>query len=204
MKMILALALAWAPLSAHPYTIVYKKGDVKIVRQGKEHPGDKVQSGDKILVAANSLAILKSNRETLKLTQDTDIVVKEFSSKEGPTLLEMAKGGIIAKVNKKSFSVRTKTAAMGVRGTQFFASDDGTDLWMCVQEGEVTLKDSRGRNQDVPAGKGVFVKSGKSGAARAFEWTKKINWDMESKEGALPEGMKIEANYQELLDHNYD
>ncbi len=184
------------------YDIAFKKGEVKVLRAGKEVTG-RVQVGDRVEVGTGGLVVLKNTQETIKLTENS-VLVPSTLNVQGESVVDLLRGGLVAHVNKKAFKVRTRTASMGVRGTRFFVSEVGKDLWMCVKEGEVEVKGIKGETRSVTAGKGVFVKDGRAGKARPFEWTKQINWDTESESQALPADIKINAIYKELIEHNYD
>lgn len=193
--MILFLLLNFA--LAQTYQIIHKKGVVTIEREGKVIPGTEVKVGDQVRVEKDGLAILRAPGETIKLLSDTTIQVSEISQS---STLRLFVGGVISKIDKKGFAIKTKSTSMGVRGTQFFASVDEKDVaWMCVNEGIVDVG-----GVAVPAGKGVFVKDGSTSKPRAFAWTKQINWNMDEKNGELESEVKIEANYSDLLEHAYD
>lgn len=182
---------------AQTYQIIHQKGEVTILREGKTIPGVEVKVGDTVGVGNKGLAILRAPGETLKLLSDTKIEVSEISQNSKINLLI---GGVISKIDKKGFTIKTKNSSMGVRGTQFFSSVDEKDVaWMCVNEGVV---DAQGVL--VPAGKGVFIKDGVSSKPKAFAWTKDINWNMDEKNGELNSEIKIDAQYSDLLDHHYD
>ena len=96
---------------------------------------------------------------------------------------------------------------MGVRGTEFFASyGSGKDIWMCVNEGIVSVKSKSENKQTlVNAGEGVVIKKG-SGTSKPkpLAWTKKLNWNMDPKVGEVVNKVSIEAAYSDLLDEDYD
>lgn len=182
---------------AQTYQIIHQKGEVAIEREGKAINGTTVQVGDTVRIGEKSLAILRAPGETIKLLSDTKIQVQEISQNSKLNLLI---GGVISKIDKKGFTIKTKSSSMGVRGTQFFSSVDDKDVaWMCVNEGVVDVQ-----GVQVPAGKGVFVKEGISSKPKAFAWTKKINWNMDEHNGEVESEVKIDANYTDLLDHHYD
>lgn len=180
---------------AETYTVAYQKGTFEILRNNKK-VDPPVQSGDVIKVHKGSLVVLKSPQEVLKIMHDT--VIRPQETKDG-SVIDLIKGSIVSKVTKKSFQVRSRYTTMGVRGTQFFVSASGEDLWMCVEEGVVNVQ-KKNESVDVPAGKGVFI--GKTvSKPEAYAWTKGINWKMEASDGNLDH--KINLNY-DVLENFYD
>lgn len=116
------------------------------------------------------------------------------------------------KNKNEALRVRTKTVAMGVRGTQFFAALAKSpkkvlkkDVWMCVKKGEVivqSLKD--GKEVSVKKGEGVVVPSGEGiSAPKALPWTSNLNWSMDIKEDMVNK-VPIEQAYYDLLNVDYD
>lgn len=184
------------------YQLVYKKGQVQIYRQDKLIESKSLIKGDKLVIGKNSLAIVKNAQATLKLTEDSEITLLD-PAKEAPSQWQIIRGALMAKVSKGPFKVRSKKVSMGVRGTEFFASVNNDDLWMCVNEGKVWVE---GKNaQEVKAPLGIWSKAGEISDPKAYAWTKKINWDIEGQEGILPKNFKIEnSNYKDLLNLHYD
>jgi hypothetical protein len=107
--------------------------------------------------------------------------------------------------------VRTGTAVAGVRGTQFFIAygrtiDSQPDIWLCVNAGtvEVTLPAS-GQSVFVKEGLGVNIVGGaKLTVPRSYPWTRKLNWNMDSKNGKVADVTNLDQAYSDLLDQDYD
>lgn len=64
---------------------------------------------------------------------------------EGPSLVEVLKGKLFAFIRNvpkkgKEFKVRTRTAAMGVRGTKFLVLEEEKESYLCVCEGVVEAR----------------------------------------------------------------
>jgi ferric-dicitrate binding protein FerR (iron transport regulator) len=181
--------------------IIFSRGKYQVIRDGKAIDTKSVLEGDEVRLEDKSLVLLKGVQETIKLTSSTIIKLKTFSEK---TEIELITGSIISKISKKPFSVMAKKVSMGVRGTQFFVSyDEKKNVWMCVEEGVVNVNDGIKQNVDVNAGEGLFVVDEKVGKPKKYEWTKKINWEMDETKN-LDVNVKIEARYDDLLDHHYD
>lgn len=96
---------------------------------------------------------------------------------------------------------------MGVRGTELFASyGTGKDVWMCVNEGIVSVRSKKEKKGTlVKAGEGVVVKKGKwTSKPKPLAWTKKLNWNMDPASGDVVNKVSIESAYSDLLDEDYD
>ena len=108
--------------------------------------------------------------------------------------------------NKKyKYQVKTKQAAMGVRGTEFFvAYGKSKDSWMCVNEGLVEVQShSSNKKVLVKSGEGVRI-DGKVSDPKALPWTKKLNWKMTGNASDLENKVSIEDAYSDPLDQDYD
>ncbi len=132
----------------------------------------------------------------------------------GEVELQLVRGRIFSKVKKSEvsdkshFKIRSQSAVMGVRGTEFFASVDeqSHDLWMCVNEGKVEIS-SEGTAKPilVPAGLGVFAPTGKLiTEPKPFAWTKKLNWNMDPSQGEIQDETVIPKYSANLLKQQYD
>jgi len=118
------------PALAGTYEIAFQRGKVEILREGKL-VSPPVHHGDQVKVSKGGLAILKGQGEVIKVMSET--VIRPTETKEG-TLVDLVKGSVVSLITKKSYRVKTKSTAFGVRGTQFFVSSNGADeSWMCVQ-----------------------------------------------------------------------
>jgi ferric-dicitrate binding protein FerR (iron transport regulator) len=209
-------------------TIVYFKGEVLL--KGKDNSfkrvnkGQVVALGDMIRTKQNSIAViaLKSGSK-VKLNANSAITIKAELTKKKPEKLFLNSGSVFISVLKRVVNkdtkskvkllLKTRSASMGVRGTQFFASfgkqkdqSKRKDLWMCVNEGLVLIKTNKSKKAIlVKAGEGVHVKEGTDvSAPRPLEWTKKLNWELDSTKGDLTNKVSIEQAYTDLLDKDYD
>jgi hypothetical protein len=204
-------------------SIIYSKGNVQIIRNNqtiKANRKTKVLKNDIIITEKNSVAIINlENYAKLKVMENTKITIEELKKKAGKkekTSVFINAGSLFNKVIKKtivnkkrSFTVKTKHVAMGVRGTQFFVAYNPVrkkDLWMCVNEGKVNVENfTDKKNVLVKEGEGIFINQGKDiTSPRAYEWTKNINWNMNPKSGSLKNNINLESAYADLLDQDYD
>lgn len=164
---------------AEPATVVQYHG--KVLINGKLISEGKVQLGSTIDTSAkNSRIILRAPGG--RILRFTEGVAKY----QGPTLVEVLKGKLFAFVRKvpeknQKFEVRTRTAAMGVRGTKFLVLEDEKESYLCVCEGLVaaTKKDQPNKSVNVGAGWDLSIQEGKA----LGEPTKASNmmWEIASK-----------------------
>ena len=122
-------------------------------------------------------------------------------------------GSIFSKVSKQKpnqqFKLRTPSAVIGVRGTEFFTSygqseDKKSDIWMCVNEGAVEVLSSKSKEPVVvKQGEGVVIPAGKEVTPpKKYAWTKKLNWNLDPEKGEVENNVQIK--YENLLKEDYD
>ena len=152
----------------------------------------------------------------IKLSSRSKIQINNLKTKNKPTTTSLVTGNAFfsilkSKITKKSkFKVRTKTAALGVRGTSFFVSygkdEVNNDIWMCVNEGLVSVRARKVKNTTfVKAGQGVQIASHNSiSEPRALAWTSRLNWNMNPLQGNIKNTVNIEDAYLDILDQDYD
>jgi hypothetical protein len=126
--------------------------------------GDKVQIDDVITTGPKSfMRILLAEGAAMSIGPGSTIRITKLKASE-PTSIDLLKGMLLSKVKRSSaesaikFKVRTRSAAMGVRGTTFFAKEeeDGR-TFLCVCEGTVETRWPKGtkiissKHHDAPA-----------------------------------------------------
>jgi hypothetical protein len=213
-----SLAAPPAAAAAPPARLAYASGDVTIQskdggRLGKA--GAALADGDAVTTAPGATAVVETaDGSLLKLRESSRLVLKLPAPRSPETEISLSWGSVFAKVTKRvlgqQFRVRTPTAVAAVRGTQFFTAygrDAGKskDLWVCVNEGAVDVTtDASKQGLSVPAGKGVLIKSGlELTKPQAYDWTKKLNWNMDPKGGAVEDKTNLDAAYSDLLGQDY-
>ena len=148
-------------------SIVYLEGEVAMVRDGAPINGvaigQDVQAFDLIRTSSDGLAEMElasahTPRLTIKVTADTQFSL-EIASLGGrqQTTLGIVGGSISLKVAKlagaQDVLVKTDSAAMGVRGTQFTVTSPPTgDVLVTCDEGEVVCTDEQGTELRAIAG----------------------------------------------------
>ena len=215
---LILLSCLWANLLlANNATVVFIKGNVKDSKSKSIKKNQSLTEGTIINTGANSFVVLKfPHGNKVKLSENSQLKISKIApKKDGQTRISLLKGSSFIKVLKSQFSkgqkskfvLRTRTTAMGVRGTEFFASyGTGKDVWMCVNEGIVSVRaKSEKKSTFVKAGEGIVVKDGnKTSKPKPLKWTKKLNWNMDPSTGSVENKVSIESAYTDLLDQDYD
>lgn len=209
---------AAAAAAAPPARLAYASGDVTIESKGGGRlgrTGAALADGDAVSTAAGATAVIETaDGSRLKLRESSRLVLTLPAPRSPLTEALLSWGSVFAKVTKRhlgeSFHVRTPSAVAAVRGTQFFTAygRDGAkakDLWVCVNEGAVDVTTTASpKILSVPAGKGVLIKSGlELTKPQAYDWTNKLNWNMDPKGGAVEDKTNLDAAYSDLLDQDY-
>lgn len=198
--------------------VLFIKGEVRDLKNKDIKKNQVVNIGDFIITGKKSLAVIQLPQgNKVKVGESSKLKVSKLpkDKKKGSTTLSLFSGNAFIKVlkgkllkgQKSKLTLRTRTTAMGVRGTEFFASyGSGDDVWMCVNEGVVAVKaNTEKKSTMVKAGEGIVVKKGTSTSKpKPLAWTKKLNWNMDPKSGKLANKVSIEAAYSDLLDEDYD
>lgn len=220
-RSLFALALAAFAVHAEPTAeVTFVHGQVVIISGGNPKPittGQIFHHGEVLRTGPKSTAIVTLNEGSkVKLNENSVLLASQLdegAATGGAVDIELQAGSAFAKVTKRKenkFRIHTKSATMGVRGTEFFAGvsapDDKGDLWMCVREGSVEVTDDATEQSVlVPAGKGVSKPAGKPiSDVRAYAWTKKLNWNMNPGSGSVFNKVPMDAVYLDLLKRDYD
>lgn len=208
--------------------ILFARGGVYVQKQGKSakkrvKKGHEVSVGDFVSTDKGSIAVVKLNSgNKIKVNAKSAIKIESEKTKNKPDTVLLRRGSAFVSVLKSKlkskikdpvkFQLKTTRAAMGVRGTEFFASfgkvDDNKrkDLWMCVRTGLVEVSTTSSKKKVlVKEGEGVKIEEEKKiSDPKPLEWTKELNWNMEAEKGDLENKVKIEEAYTDLLDKDYD
>ena len=108
-------------------------GDVQVVRAGGEKAfkaflNMRLTEGDRIITGPKGGAKIQMDDEVIiTLAENTRIYLSELRGSQGAnqSSIDLQSGGVGSSVNKKlkensRFEIKTPTAVMGVRGTEFF------------------------------------------------------------------------------------
>lgn len=177
--------------------------------------GDALAAGDVIATAEAATAVVRlADGSRLKLRGGSRLQLTPRAPSSRATEVMLILGGVFAQIAKRAsgaeFRVRTAGAVAAVRGTRFFTAFGRTrgserDLWVCVDEGlvEVGSTSSKAR-KNVPAGQGVLIKGEKDVTKpQPYNWTKKLNWNMDPAKGTVEDKTSLDSAYSDLLDQDY-
>ncbi len=209
---IFLLGFIATPSFAQTAKAVFVKGDISVTEAAKKtavKKGDKFGFGFTLDTAPGSQVIWElDDGSRLKVSENTNL---RIGSRPDEPQVQLNKGSLYAKLKSKvkkgaaskiKFKLQTKAAVLGVRGTHFFVSygkekSGGRDEWMCVTEGEVEVTKVGATDKDtapvlVGAGQGVQISAaGEVSAPKAFNWTKKLNWNMDPTGGTVEHPSEI-------------
>lgn len=119
LPLLLACSVAWADIA----TIVAIRGDVK-VDGSQVYQGSVIQEKSTVITGDKSFAIIQfQDGSRVTVRPDSELIVTTFNREE--VELDLLSGGlrvitgVIAKSGEDNYKVNTKTALLGVRGTEF-------------------------------------------------------------------------------------
>lgn len=129
--------------------ITFISGEAEVLSGGTAREaliGEKVRPGDRVQTLDDSyLEILVDRSAVIRLESNTDFSIEKLSEKDGKTEsgFSLLSGSVISKVEKiignDEFSIKTPTAAFGVRGTEFLVTSDNTASVVAVKSGSIKL-----------------------------------------------------------------
>jgi len=152
MKLFILLSIAILLNATDEFGIILKlKGIVKLTKpNGTElllKKNDKVYIGDTIFSDRNSKAIIQFGKSIIALNRDCKLVLEANDiviQKKGTTFYNINPTKALTKSLKRKFLVKTRTATMGIRGTNFIVENNETDENICLRKGVIdvtSLKD---------------------------------------------------------------
>ncbi len=206
MRLITSFLLLLCSLSAAYGTtkVIYNKGDTKLIRSKETlllKKGLTLLHGDKIMTGDSGLVIIKSRASTYKISKNSylilDLKTEEIINSNinyGSAVIEFARRKLVKSVGK-TLTVKTRTAAFGVRGTKFFSYVDkkNKNSILSVEHGKVAFKGSASKKE-------TLVKKNKSSMtnikkkhleSKRFGFENKINWNLSSSKGKLSQNKKL-------------
>jgi hypothetical protein len=178
------LLMLWSLLTWAAATVTSSIGSVEVVpAQGKAAKlvtGERIESGATIKTGENSSAVLRfDDGQAIALISNTTFVVNDYrfnphKPEEGGFFSTLVRGavravtGIIGETNKENVAIKTPTATMGIRGTDFNLHFDGK-LYLQVMEGAVSATNDGGVAIFDAAGKPLAVVDSIGDIARAID-----------------------------------
>lgn len=159
------LALAALAAAAEPVgRVILKSGAAFAVREGREIPltfGSPIEAKDVLRTGPKSSLQVSFSDDSIKsIRENSELAVEEFrfaGSEDGNerAVFRLLKGGfravtgLVGRTNNKNYSVRTPTATVGIRGTDYVVRDCRGDCGADVKDGLYgsVLGMSHGTNQ---------------------------------------------------------
>ena len=141
-----------------------EKGQMTIVRSGKRlafkssASAVPVEQGDLIRVRKNSKIVLNTiEKSIISLGANSVFQVKPFQKKESKGFFRMLFGRFRAKVTGltrgQEFNIKTATATIGVKGTEYFGFTTGTGATgVAVTESNIVVIGNDGVTRSLPTG----------------------------------------------------
>lgn len=174
--LLLALTFTAGSLAAAPVgRVILAAGNASAIRDGNEIPlafGSTIEPKDILRTAAGSSLQVRFSDDSIKsLRENTEFAIEDFkfSGKEDGSeraVFRLIKGGfraltgLVGRTNHASYEVRTVTATIGIRGTDFVVRDCRGDCGEGIKDGLYgsVVGMSRGTNQITLTNKaGEFV-----------------------------------------------
>lgn len=166
LKIFTLLLLFASFLFANIGTVSLVEGKATILRNGQTlgaNMGDKIENKDVISTQVNSkIKITFIDNTIVTIGKESSLNIEEYifntSTKEAKTELNVLKGafhtitGEIGKVNPDKFKLKTKSASIGIRGTEFYGDENRI---ICTQGRIIVLSNSV--SVDVPSGNYINI-----------------------------------------------
>lgn len=205
---------AWSSIG----TLVLATGQVDIQRADElmaAQTGASILEKDKILTRANARAQLRFNDQTvITLGSNTEFGVETFlneGSNQAEAKFNIAKGtfkaitGQIGKAAPDKFSVKTRTATIGIRGTIFSGRITPERETIATLRGQIfVMEDQTGIRVDVPAGQFTRIVPGQPPAPPrplTNQDLQDLNEETDQpSEGGSDEGSDNQANTNDEID----
>lgn len=210
------------------------KGEVLLFSKSKSRLvkiKESFELNDIIETKKNAIAVVKlTDGSIIKINSESKISVQEIYTKNNKTSVFLDSGSAFFNISKniapnitrpsketlkeaslEKFSVKTRTASLGVRGTIFFTAfntndkSGENDTWMCVKEGLVSVTSVITKDQKlVRENEGLKISSeDKLDDPRFLPWTSGLNWEFDS-EKDIENKLDIKEAYEDILTNDYD
>lgn len=164
---------------------------------GEVKKGQELAEGDIIRTKDKSLAIVRfPDKSTMRVDHNSEIEIERVvENVEGESLGSsdiILRGGraVIDVINKSRapvFNVKTKSVAIGVRGTRFMAGLDpeSNHMDLAVDRGEVEIshKEKKNMAEAIEAGHSIHLENGSEfNKPQRHDWINKFNFNANDKE----------------------
>ena len=152
--------------------LIQMEGDVQIIRAGGEKPfkaflNMSLTEGDKIITGSSGKAKVQMDDEVvITLAENTRIYLSELRGSNGAkqSSISLQSGGVGSSVKEKlkdnsRFEIKTPTAVMGVRGTEFFTQYYNGNVDVRVVDGVVEVTVNVSKEGDVTGVSGTGLRT---------------------------------------------
>ncbi|MFW6365347.1 MAG: FecR family protein [Spirochaetota bacterium] len=192
--------------------IMFFVGKVEISQNGNSREASKgmqIRTGDTVTTGTQSSVIIRdTSSNNIKMRENSSLV---YSRENDRTELTLAAGSVFSKVQKLGkdphYFVKTPTMVAAVRGTEFFVAygSRNNDLWVCVNKGIVSVSTTAAKKSvDLKEGEGVMISEGtRVSDPRRYEWTRKLNWNMDPDRGQVIDDTDVNEAYKETESHDW-
>ena len=193
---------------ADDYQIIHFKGKVSILRNGQILPAAKnfkLNLKDRIRTSADSLAVVKSPKLTLKVVENSEVSISDLGKE---IVVDVNQGGLVANYLKQKIKdtvgtklrVNTQHTSMGVRGTTFFVYNHKEQTsYLTVKEGSVEFKGKSSKTiETVSDNKTAFTNSDlQNTAPKKVGFEEDINWELKNFQGNLSQPKRLFSKMEE-------
>jgi len=120
-------------------------GDVKLYKKGAFR-GKKISDNNTPLFEGETVKTLTKSKAFIKFSGESEIIINELSTLniKGYKSAEVSEGKVLFNINRtagvRGFMVKTRTATIGVKGTQFAVVTDNSSLNIFLNKGKVTVE----------------------------------------------------------------
>lgn len=165
-SLLLAFLFSIPAFAAKVATVKLVRGQANVVNGGNTIPlklDDWVEEGAVIKTAEKSFVkLVFVDKSSMNVGPSSEMKIEQFNGKEAG-VIDVVKGQIRSQVtkdylqiqdpNKSKLFMKTKNAVMGVRGTDFMITTNGTNTATVLFEGEVVFNSLPDRAEHTPTAK---------------------------------------------------
>jgi hypothetical protein len=183
-------------------TMVLFEGDYYLIQQAKL--GDKIQNHSVLRTLPNArVNVVYDNGDQFNLGSGTAYRISWNEQSHSDAKMKLMYGrvrGVISKEGpRKKFSIQTRSATMGVRGTDFFIADEGVDgeIELSVLRGSVAVNTSK-KDQEIKTGMSALITTTKEESKVAARETSKEDLSIIEKQSTITDPVALPAKSSEL------
>jgi len=174
MKLLLILFITSMTLFASIAKVVALRGEAYIIHKNEKIKitlGSDIDTKDKIITKNAKLQLIFNDRTIITIGPKSEFGVDEYlnSAKKPKASFSMFRGtfktitGKIGKIAPKRFKIKTKSATIGIRGTQLIVEATPQKMEVMCTQGRIIVTDNTfNKSVDVPAGFSTQVTQGEA------------------------------------------